>query len=69
MASIQKKGGAWYGQFVHAGKRHTVSIGRVGDAEARRWKANAENRLHLLLQRRLQIPRGCGIAQFILHDG
>ncbi len=69
MASLQKKGDSWYCQFIHGGKRHTYTIGRVGDTEANRCKANAENLLHLLKQGRLEIPRGCSVVTFIEHDG
>ena len=29
MATLQKKGNGWYCQFLHHGKRHTFTIGRV----------------------------------------
>jgi hypothetical protein len=69
MASLQKKGDAWYCQFTHAGRRHTLTIGKVAPHEARRWKLNTENLLRLVMQGRLEIPRGVSIADFILHDG
>ena len=34
MASIQKKGEAFYCQFCFQGKRHTVTIGKVSRQEA-----------------------------------
>jgi len=69
MASIQKKGDAWYCQFIYSGQRHTLTIGKVSGSEAARWKANAENLLLLLKQGRLEVPRGVSVADFILHDG
>src|SRR5262249_13609939 len=69
MASLQKKGGAWYCQFTYLGRRITFTIGKVPENEALRWKANTENLLLLVKQRRLEIPRGVTVADFILHDG
>jgi integrase len=69
MASLQRKGDAWYCQFVFAGQRHTYTIGEVLEREAFRWKANTENLLLLVKQGRLEVPRGVAIADFILHDG
>ena len=69
MASLQKKGDAWYCQFKYGGKRHTITIGEVSDTEARQWKSRTEAVLMRLSQNLLQIPRGVSIADFILHDG
>jgi integrase len=69
MASLQKKADAWYGQFIYGDKRHTATIGKVSEKDALRWKANAENLLHLLQLGRLEIPRGCSVTDFIRYDG
>jgi len=69
MASVQKKGDAWYCQVTYAGRRHTFTIGKVAEREAHRWKANAENLLLLIRHGRLELPRGIAISDFILHDG
>jgi hypothetical protein len=69
MASVQKKADAWYCQVTYAGRRHTFTIGKVAEREARRWKANAENLLLLIRHGRLEVPRGIAITDFILHDG
>ena len=34
MPALQKKGNGWYCQFLHHGKRHTIAIGQVSEAEA-----------------------------------
>lgn len=34
MASVQKKGGTFSCQFLHLGKRHTVTVGKVSPEEA-----------------------------------
>ncbi len=69
MASLQKKGDAWYCQFTYGGRRHTFTVGKVAEGEARRWKANTENLLLLVRHGRLEVPRGIAITDFILHDG
>ena len=69
MASLQKKGDAWYCQFVFARKRHTLTIGEVTQSEAERWKAKAEDLLMRLKQRYLEVPPGVSIVDFILFDG
>jgi integrase len=69
MASLQKKGDAWYCQFTYGGRRHTFTVGKVAEREARRWKANAENLLLLVRHGRLEVPRGIAVTDFILHDG
>jgi integrase len=69
MASLQKKGDAWYCQFVHGGQRHTFTIGKVGEREAERCRLNAENLLSLVDRGRLEVPRGVSVADFILYDG
>ena len=69
MASLQKKGDAWYCQFSYGAKRHTITIGEVSDTEAGQWKSRTETLLMRLSQNLLQIPRGVSIADFILHDG
>ena len=73
MASLQKKGDAWYCQFLYGAngskKRYTVTIGQVSDTEALQWKSRTENLLLRLRQGLLEVPRGVGVADFILHDG
>ena len=55
MASIQKKGNGWYGQFVYRGKRHNFTIGRVTEAEAR-TKADQVDYLLMRLGQGLIVP-------------
>lgn len=73
MASLQKKGDAWYCQFLYgvngSKKRYTITVGEVPDTEALQWKSRTENLLMRLRQGLLEVPRGVGIADFILHDG
>ena len=69
MASLQKKGDAWYCQFSYVGRPHTFSVGEVTTNEARRWKANTENLILLVRHGGLKVPRGIAFTDFILHDG
>ncbi len=73
MASLQKKGDAWYCQFLYgvngSKKRYTITVGEVSETEAFQWKSRTENLLMRLRQGLLEIPRGVGIADFVLHDG
>ena len=69
MASLQRKGNGWYCQFLYHGKRHTFSVGRVGqeDAEA---KAKQVDYLLLCLKKRYSVlPAGMGIVEYIQFDG
>jgi integrase len=69
MASIQKKGNGWYGQFVYHGKRHTFTIGRVTEAKA---KAKADQVDYLLMrlgQGLIALPPGADIVTIVRHDG
>ena len=65
MASLQKKGDAWYCQFLYGAngskKRFTVTIGEVSDTEALQWKSRTENLLMRLRQGLLEVPRGTSL--------
>jgi len=67
MASVQKKGNGWYGQFIYRGKRHTFTIGKVSEAEARA-KADQVDYLLMRIDQGL-IPPPPDILAFIRHDG
>lgn len=69
MASLQERNGSWRIIFQHNHKQHAVTIGEVSETEASQWKSRAENLLMRLKQNLLEIPRGCSVADFILHDG
>lgn len=69
MASLQKKGDAWYCQFIHDRKRHTVTVGEVSQTEAYQWKTRTEQLLLRLRQNLLEVPPGVSVADFILFDG
>ncbi len=69
MASIQKKGDAWYCQFMHRGERHTFTIGKVEEIEARAVKGKVEYLLMRIKQRLLDLPAGCDITTFVQSDG
>ena len=69
MASVQKKGKGWYCQFVYHGKRHTVSIGRVSENEARATSDQVNYLLMRLRQRLIELPPGVDIREFLQRDG
>jgi hypothetical protein len=69
MASVQRKGDRWYCQFCYRGGRHTFTIGKVSEAEAKAKSAQVEYLLLRLKQRLIELPPGVGIVDFIQFDG
>jgi hypothetical protein len=69
MATLQTRNGSFRLLFQFEGKQHPLTIGTVNLTEARQWKARAENLLMRVKQRMLEVPVGCTIQDFILHDG
>jgi integrase len=69
VASIQKKGDAWYCQFMYLGTRHTFTIGKVDDDEAGTVKGKVEYLLMRIKQHLIDVPPGCDIVTFVEHDG
>ncbi|HLN30711.1 MAG TPA: site-specific integrase [Gemmataceae bacterium] len=69
MASLQKKGESWYCQFMYHGRRHTFTIGRVGDDEAKNTAAKCDYLLMRIKQDLLEVPADMDICTFLQHDG
>src|SRR5262245_47313253 len=69
MATLQKKGNGWYCQFLHHGKRHTITIGRVSKAEAHAKSDQVEYLLMRLKQGLIELPAGADIREFVRRDG
>jgi hypothetical protein len=69
VASVQKKGETFYCQFVHGGKRHTVTVGKVSRSGADAFATRTEELLGLLARGRLTLPPGIAITRFVLRDG
>src|ERR1022692_1319154 len=69
MASIQKKGDGWYCQFMYERQRHTITVGKVEEAEAKATAARIDYILMRIEQRLLEVPAGMTIETFIEHDG
>ena len=69
MASLQRKGGGWYCQFVRDGKRYTFAIGQVDEAEAKAKAAQVDYLLMRLKQGLIALPPGVGVVDFVRHDG
>jgi len=69
MASIQRKGRNWYCQFCYHSDRHTFTIGKVSEDEARAKSAQVEYLLMRLKQRLVELPPGVDIVAFVQYDG
>ena len=69
MAALQRRSGSYPLLFQYDGKQQALTIGDVTLVEARQWKGKAEHLLMRLKQRLLEVPLGCTITDFILHDG
>lgn len=69
MASIQKKGDSYNCRFCYNGKRHTVTLGNVGDDEAETFAGKVDYLLMRLKQKLMHVPAGVEITDFVLSDG
>jgi integrase len=69
MASIQKKGDAYYCQFCHRGKRLTFTVGKVPEAEAHAKAAQVDYLILRIRQGFVEIPPGVDVATFVARDG
>lgn len=65
MASLQKKGDGWYCQFLYHGKRHTFTVGKVSEDEAKAKAAQAMR----VKQQLVTVPPGIDICTFLQFDG
>lgn len=64
MASIRKRGDAWYLDWRHGGQRHTISIGKISKREAEAALAAKE---YELAHNRGLIPGGPSFRAFVLE--
>src|SRR5438445_3705355 len=69
MASLQQKGESWYCQFRYQQQRHTLTLGKVDEGEAKTTSARIDYLLMRIRQRLLEVPQGMDILTFIEHDG
>ncbi len=69
MATVQKKGSAFYCQSFYQNKRYTVTVGRVSQAQAEAFVTRTEELIGLLKRGRLTLPEGVSITDFVLRDG
>lgn len=65
MASLQKTGNGWHCPFLYHGKRQTIAVGAVVEAEARSKAAQVASLLMWLEQRLLELPPGTGIVELV----
>ena len=69
MASLQLKGDTWYCQFMFKRERHTFTVGKVEEFEARTVAAKVDYWLMRVKQNLVQIPPGCTLLDFVRYDG
>jgi integrase len=69
MASVQKKGDAYYCQFLFQGRRRTVTVGKVSADSAAAFAARTEELLGLIARGRVVLPPGTDITDFVRRDG
>lgn len=63
MASLQKKGEAFYCQFCYLGRRYTVTVGKVPEDEAEAFAGGTDLILLRLKQKLITPPPGIGIEE------
>jgi hypothetical protein len=66
MASLQKKGEAFYCQFCYLGRRYTVTVGKVSEDEAEAFAGGTDLILLRLKQKLITLRPGVGIEEFVL---
>jgi integrase len=69
MASLQQKGESWYCQFMYRRRRHTLTLGKVHENEAKATAARIDYLLMRVRQRLLEVPHGVDIVTFLEFDG
>jgi integrase len=69
MASLQERNGSYRILFMHHGKLHTFTIGKVEKSEAENKGRQVDYLLMRLKQGLLVLPEGTDIVTFLQHDG
>ncbi|AMV38429.1 hypothetical protein [Planctomyces sp. SH-PL62] len=69
MATIEKKGNGWCGQFLYQGRRRYFTIGKVTEAEARAKADQVGYLVMRLNQGPIQLPPGVDVVDFVKRDG
>src|SRR5579862_4846708 len=69
MASLQKKGPAYYCQFLYQGRRRTVTVGQVSENASLAFVERVEELLDLIARRLIAVPPGVDIGDFMANDG
>ena len=69
MASLQKKGPAYYCQFLYQGRRRTVTVGMVTEHSALAFVERVEELLDLIGRELITVPPGVDITEFVAKDG
>lgn len=69
MATLQERNGSFRVLFVHHGKRHTFTLGKVSEDEAQAKSAQVDYLLLRLKQKLIELPPGVDIVTFMEMDG
>jgi hypothetical protein len=69
MATLQDRNGSYRILFLHHGKRHTFTLGKVPRAVAEGKAAKVDEILALVKSGYLTVPPGMDIVTFVEHEG
>jgi integrase len=69
VATLQQRNGSYRVLFLHFGKRHTFTLGKVSEKEAQAKSAQVDYILLRLKQKLIELPPGVDIVTFMELDG
>jgi integrase len=69
MASLQDRNGSFKLTFYYLGRRHYLTLGKIGRQEADATAGKVELLLLRIEQKLLRVPAGVSIEDFLLSDG
>ena len=69
MATLQERNGSFRVLFLHHGKRHTFTLGKVSEEEAQAKSAQVDYILLRLKQKLIELPPAVDIVTFMELDG
>jgi hypothetical protein len=64
MVSVRRQVDGWYCPSCDRGRRHTLTIGNLGEADADATSAQVEDRPLRFERRSIQVPPGVDIVEF-----
>jgi hypothetical protein len=69
VASLQNRNGRFKLTFVYLGRRHYLTLGKVGQDEADATAGKVDLFLLRIRQKLIRVPPGVSIKTFVLNDG